>query len=178
MIINGADLLHDAPISGMHSKKMRANGLTYGLSEAGYDIRIAQTIHFTPRRWWQFWKPEMTVQVEEFDELGFLEKVTVSHGRFALASTMEQFHLPKNLVGLVMDKSSWARQAVSFFNTVIEPGWGGYLTLEIVYHGNKKLTIERGTGVSQVVFFETSQDAQYEGRYQDQENRPVEAKRI
>lgn len=42
------DLLKAAPIKDMESKKVVAHGMTYGLSEAGYDIRIKQEIRFYP----------------------------------------------------------------------------------------------------------------------------------
>ena len=42
-------------------------------------------------------------------------------------SSIEFFNMPKYLVGIVHDKSSLARQGLSVFNTVIEPGWKGYL---------------------------------------------------
>jgi dCTP deaminase len=61
------------------------------------------------------------------------------------------------------------------FNTVIEPGWKGFLTLELVYHGQDELHIPAGSGIAQVIFHEISVPAQYEGKYQNQEDRPVEA---
>lgn len=84
--------------------------------------------------------------------------------------------MPDNLVGIVHDKSTWARKGLSVFNTVIEPGWKGFLTLELVYHGSKDLIIPAGSGIAQVIFHELSVDAKYEGKYQNQEDKPVEAK--
>lgn len=40
---------------------------------------------------------------------------------FALASTMEYFRIPSDLIAFVHDKSTWARRGLSLFNTVIEP---------------------------------------------------------
>lgn len=74
------------------------------------------------------------------------------------------------------DKSTWARRALSVFNTVAEPGWKGYLTLELVYHGRKKLHIPAGSGIAQVVFHELTVKQKYTGRYQNQQNKPIPAK--
>ena len=47
-VINGKTLLAKAPIQGMASHKLKANGRSYGLSEVGYDIRVKQDVDFIP----------------------------------------------------------------------------------------------------------------------------------
>ena len=84
--------------------------------------------------------------------------------------------MPTTLVGIVHDKSTWARRGLSVFNTVIEPGWKGFLTLELVFNGDKPLDIPAGAGIAQVIFHQTMDRASYDGKYQGQENRPVEAR--
>ena len=51
--------------------------------------------------------------------------------KMVLASTLERFEMPIDLLGQVCDKSTWARRGVAVQNTIIEPGWRGYLTLEL-----------------------------------------------
>ena len=48
MIINGQKLLRAAPLSPMLATKERAHGTSYGLAEAGADIRVKQTVRFVP----------------------------------------------------------------------------------------------------------------------------------
>ena len=144
-VINGVTLFRRQPVSPMMQDKRVTNGITHGLGEAGYDIRIAQNVTLHPFR------------------------------RFRLVSSVERFRMPEDLIGIVHDKSSWARRGLSVFNTVIEPGWKGYLTLELVYHGWIPLSIEAGTGIAQVVFHILENRAAYNGKYQHQPNRPVEA---
>lgn len=144
MICNQAALLNEAPIDDMLDHKAREHGVSYGLSEAGYDIRIKQDIYLC------------------------------GVNRFALASTVERFKMPKTLVGVVHDKSTWARRGLSVFNTVIEPGWAGWLTLELVYHGSDAIKIPAGAGIAQVLFHHLEWPADYgDGKYQNQENEPV-----
>ena len=164
MITNGQYLLQAAPILNMETTKISEHGVSYGLGEAGYDIRIKQAIHFKPR-------PEMCVDVE--DENGIL--LDCQFGRFTLASAIEQFQMPNWLTGVVHDKSTWARRGLSVFNTVIKPGWHGFLTLELVYHGNDELIIPAGSGIAQVMFHEVRQPAAYNDKYQYQDDRPVPA---
>ena len=156
MIINGSALLEYAPIKGMINEKRREYGVSWGLSEAGYDIRSKQSIWF---------RPDGGVVVDD----------KYQDGNFTLASAIEEFQMPNNLVGIVHDKSTWARQGLSVFNTVIENGWKGFLTLELVYHGREGLHIPAGAGIAQVIFHQTMMPASYDGKYQNQADMPVEA---
>lgn len=163
MIINGRTLLEMAPITDMAIEKYRDHGVSYGLGEAGYDIRLKQEIIFR------------TVQFKN----GLVKYVMIDgerkQGHFVLGSAIEHFQMPPTLVGIVHDKSTWARHGLSVFNTVIEPGWHGYLTLELVYHGQEELIIPAGAGIAQVIFHRAVCPVQYNGKYQNQENKPVPA---
>ena len=119
-VVNGRSLLALKPLSPMAPTKFAGpGGVSYGLAEAGYDLRIAQDVTLHPFR------------------------------RFRLASTVERFEMPTNLVAVVHDKSTWIRRKLSVFNTVIEPGWRGWLTLELMYHGWGVLRIPAGAGIAQ-----------------------------
>ena len=161
MIINGSELLYRAPIKGMITEKRREHGVSWGLSEAGYDIRIKQDIHF--------YKPAGDDPSEVAVDGVFVV------GNFCLASAIEEFDMPRSLVGIVHDKSTWARQGLSVMNTVIEPSWRGFLTLELVYHGREGLHIPAGAGIAQVIFHQTAERAAYDGKYQNQADMPVSA---
>lgn len=129
------------------SERTVFEGMSYGLSSAGYDIRLAQDIIIYP---WGF----------------------------ALGSSMEHFNMPDNLIGIVHSKSSWARLGVSVDNTVIEPGWKGYLTLELSNHLDERIVITKGHPIAQIIFHQLDlpTDAPYRGKYQNQENHPVSVK--
>lgn len=157
MILNGRGLLTAAPIVDMIPEKRREHGVSYGLSEAGYDIRIKQEVWFDPNN------GEVSLDGDR------------KYGLFTIASAIEEFRMPNDLVGIVHDKSTWARRGLSVFNTVIEPGWSGFLTLELVYHGRSYLHIPAGAGIAQVIFHKTTDRASYDGKYQGQPDRPVEA---
>ncbi len=167
MVVNGRALLQAAPIVDMLSTKESLGGVSFGLAEVGYDIRLKQDVNFFPRPLAMRW-----VMVK--DALSDSPAETCE-GNFAIASAMEEFRMPCDLMGIVHDKSTWARQGLSVFNTVIEPGWNGFLTLELVYHGNKELFLPAGTGIAQVVFHKVIEPAQYQGKYQDQADQPVES---
>lgn len=164
MIINKKSLLSLAPIKNMENCKLIANGTTFGLSEAGYDIRIKQSIDFGTDGSITITDPVSGIPI------------TYQNTKFTLASAIEEFDMPSNLIGRVHDKSTWARRGLSVFNTVVEPSWKGFLTLELVYHGSSSLYIPSGSGIAQVVFDEISDDAVYSGKYQNQPDEPTTAK--
>lgn len=168
MIANGSSLLYLAPIKDMEKGKIVSHGMSYGLGEAGYDIRIKQEIRFTAELKPGGYFREVWTRVDG-------EAHYLGRGKFALASAIEEFQMPPTLVGIVHDKSSWARQGLSVFNTVIEPGWSGFLTLELVYHGEGTLIIPAGSPIAQVVFHQVRNKANYIGKYQNQKDEPTPA---
>lgn len=177
MIINGSELLLCAPIENMETCKIESQGVSYGLGEAGYDIRIAQTIIFKPAHYGNEQDPYCFTGSaaakwldKDMEQLGIVNK-----GKFILASAIEKFNMPDHLCGVVHDKSTWARHGLSVFNTVIKPGWKGYLTLELVYHGEEVLVIPAGSGIAQVLFHEVLEPRQYTGKYANQSDKPVPA---
>lgn len=166
MIFNGQSLLARAPIKDMLDHKVQHSPGSYGLTEAGYDIRIKQEITFN------IGPHGPIVEVNDLDGL-----VSWQTGRFCLASSVEEFQMPADLVARVSNKSTWARLGVdAAFSTVIEPGWNGFLTLELVFHGNQPVTIPAGSGIVQVLFEQLNQPNSYVGKYQDQPDAPVSAK--
>lgn len=164
MIANQFPLLSYAPIKGMLDTKCVEHGVSYGLGEVGYDIRLKQDIKFYPSL------SGSRITCNDADS-GMIHK----DGSFVIGSAIEEFDMPNDLMGVVHDKSTWARRGLSVFNTVIEPGWKGFLTLELVYHGQEMLHIPAGAGIAQVVFHRVMIPAEYEGKYQHQANCPVEA---
>lgn len=87
-----------------------------------------------------------------------------------LASSIEYFHMPKDVYAEVKDKSTNARLFRFVQNTVIEPGWRGWLTLELTRDRPWPVRIEAGTPIAQIIFhrLDYPTDQPYEGKYQDQ----------
>ena len=128
-----------AKIVSPFSPRSISNGMSYGVSVSGYDIRLDQDVELVARE-------------------------------FKLASAMEYFSMSNDLVGIVHDKSSLARRGLQVFNTVIEPGWRGYLTMELVNHSAVPIKLMRGDPIAQVLFHSLDEPAEkpYAGKYQDQ----------
>lgn len=107
------------------------------------------------------------------------EPIHLPPGAFRLASTVEKFWMPPNVIGFVHDKSTWAREGLAVQNTVIEPGWRGFLTLELTNHNDHhEIMVLRNDPIAQIVFHWVDMDVEkpYDGKYQDQEAGPQVAR--
>jgi len=104
--------------------------------------------------------------------------LTLWPGESALANTMEDFCMPADVVGYVVDKSSFARVFVTAFNTLIDPGFHGNLTLELVNLGKEVVHYKKGDPVVQIAFhwLDRKTDRPYAGKYQHQTKQPHPAR--
>ena len=94
---------------------------------------------------------------------------------FSLASTVERFDLPYDIMARVCDKSTLARKGLQVFNTCLEPGWNGWLTLELKNQTWKFMRLRAGQPIAQVIFERLDQPTirPYNGKYQGQPDMPV-----
>jgi dCTP deaminase len=108
-------------------------------------------------------------------DLTLSQAVTLVPGTFVLASAVERFSLPDDVIAVVHDKSSLARRGIAVQNTLADCGWHGYLTLEISNHSSDTIVLPEGAAIAQVVFhfLDAPSEAPYRGKYQDQGPEPV-----
>lgn len=104
------------------------------------------------------------------------QSILIQPKQFVLGSSIEEFQMPANLLGVVHDKSSNIRQGISVFNSVIDSGWNGFLTIEIYNHSNAAIQLMIGMGIAHILFHEVVHPTLYEGAYQNQPDRPVAGK--
>jgi dCTP deaminase len=86
-------------------------------------------------------------------------------GEFVLGSTLERIVLPEDLVARLEGKSSLGRLGLLIHSTAgyVDPGWDGYLTLELSNVANLPITIYPGMKIGQISFFRltTAADTPY-----------------
>jgi dCTP deaminase len=99
-------------------------------------------------------------------------------GEFALAVTYERVKLPADVVGRLEGKSSLGRLGLLIHSTAgyVDPGWDGYLTLELSNVANLPIALYHRMKVSQISFFRLSEPAEHPygssalgSKYQNQE---------
>lgn len=148
MILSGEEIKARKIITP-HCGRTILDGMSFGQSMAGYDIRLKERTYLNPN---------------------------VPSQRFALGSSLEHFTVPSNVIGMVKDKSTWARRGLCVLNGILEPEWEGHLTLELACVGKDVLLIPKGSPIAQVIFYETMPTHGYSGKYQHQVGAPVSAK--
>ncbi len=82
----------------------------------------------------------------------------VLHPRhFVMGETLEWVHLPRNLVGEVAGRSSWARDGLIIATaTAIHPSYSGIVTLELTNLGEIPLYLYPGLSVCQLFLSEVA----------------------
>lgn len=150
--------------------------LSYGLSSYGYDLRVG-------RKWKIFSNALASViDPKDFDSKSFVDfegdVCIVPPNSFVLAHSHERIRMPRDVTGVVLAKSTYARTGLSCLATPLEAGWEGYVTLEFANTTPLPIKIYAMEGSCQVLFFRGNQPpmvsyADRGGKYQGQEAAPV-----
>jgi dCTP deaminase len=153
-----------------------AGKISFGLSSYGYDIRVADEYKiFTNVH-------GALVDPKKFDAKSFVDvkgpECIVPPNSFALARTLEKFDIPREVLAVCLGKSTYARCGIIINVTPLEPGWKGYLTLEISNTTPLPAKIYSGEGIAQLLFLGGDQvcETAYsdrKGKYMDQEKAVV-----
>jgi len=141
--------------------------VSFGLSSYGYDIRISNEFKFFP----------ITLENSIVDpKSSWLDDVPtvktdcciIPPNSFVLGISVEKFAIPRDIIGLCVGKSTYARCGIIANITPLEPEWRGRIVIEI----SKIYAYE---GIAQVIFLKADSlcRTSYEdknGKYQDQED--------
>ncbi|MBI5181398.1 MAG: dCTP deaminase [Nitrospirae bacterium] len=145
--------------------------ISYGLSSYGYDIRVGDEFKiFTNIN-------STVVDPKDFDHNSFIDfkggVCIIPPNSFALARSLEYFKMPRNVTGIVLGKSTYARCGIVTNFTPLEAGWEGFITIEISNTTPLPAKIYANEGIAQVLFLESDEDcmvsyADKRGKYQGQ----------
>ncbi|TAM11786.1 MAG: dCTP deaminase [Nevskiaceae bacterium] len=145
--------------------------VSYGVSSYGYDVRCAPQFKI-------FTNINSTiVDPKAFDEKSFVDFegdcCVIPPNSFALASTVERFLIPRNVLVVCLGKSTYARCGIIVNVTPLEPEWEGHVTLEFSNTTPLPAKIYAHEGVAQMLFFESDESCETSykdrgGKYQGQ----------
>ncbi len=84
-----------------------------------------------------------------------------------LLTTQEFLEMPDNLMGFVELRSSWARHGLSMPPTIIDAGFKGDVTLEVINHSNHAIALKPSVRFAHIIFAITMNrvSKQYSGSY-------------
>jgi dCTP deaminase len=89
-------------------------------------------------------------------------------GQFVLGATLEYLRFPNDLAADVVGRSSWGRVGLLVATAVmVQPGYRGTLTLELVNHGDGPIALYPGSRIAQLVIHpvQGAVDKGYAGKY-------------
>lgn len=89
-------------------------------------------------------------------------------GQFVLGSTLEYIRLPPDLGGSVVSRSSWGRAGLLVATAaMVQPGYSGSLTLELMNHGEAPIALYTGSRVAQLALtrLDPPTTTPYQGHY-------------
>ena len=145
--------------------------VSFGTSSYGYDIRVADDFKI-------FTNVNSTViDPKDFDSESFVDfkgpVCIIPPNSFVLARSVEKFKMPRDVTGLVLGKSTYARCGISCLATPLEAGWEGYVTLEFANTTPLPAKLYANEGAAQVLFFRgnvqcNTSYADRDGKYQHQ----------
>src|SRR5947207_9227712 len=95
--------------------------------------------------------PDLTELVEVKPDEAFI----LHPGEFVLGSTLERVAIPDDMVARLEGKSSLGRLGLLIHSTAgyVDPGWDGFLTLELSNVANLPITIYPRLKIGQISFF-------------------------
>lgn len=154
--------------------------ISAGASSYGYDMRLADDGF---RIFSSVYADE--IDPKRFDEESSLIEPPVREAEdgakyyllpphhYGLGVTVETFKMPRNVTGVALGKSTYARAGLLVNTTPLEAGWTGRLVVEIANLANLPLRVYINEGIGQILFFESDEDCavSYDdrgGKYQGQ----------
>lgn len=148
--------IHASPSAAVQGEKI----ISYGCSSYGYDCRVADDFKvFTPTH-------STVVDPKNLDERVFVDVSAdvrkqgyclIPPNSFALCRSVEKFKIPRDVLCIVLGKSSYARCGIVVNVTPLEPEWEGYVTIEISNTTPLPAKIYANEGIAQVLFFQTDE---------------------
>lgn len=137
-------------ISPFESDLVKNGKISYGLSSYGYDARLADEFKIFTDVYTAIIDPK------NFDSNAFVETkgdhcIIPPHG-FILCRTVEYFKIPRDILVICLGKSTYARCGLIVNVTPLEPGWEGYVTLEISNTTPLPAKVYANEGICQFIF--------------------------
>jgi dCTP deaminase len=131
------------------------NVISYGLSSFGYDARVSDEFKiFTD-------VDSAIVDPKNFKNNSFVSRkgkeCVIPPNSFALASTVEYFKIPQDILVICLGKSTYARCGIIVNVTPLEPGWEGHVTLEFSNTTPLPAKIYANEGAAQFIFLKGSE---------------------
>ncbi|MQA31429.1 MAG: dCTP deaminase [Luteitalea sp.] len=151
--------------------QVRGGVISFGVSSYGYDVRVGDEFKVFTNVY------NTVVDPKNFDPKSFVDiqadVCIIPPNSFALASTIEYFRIPRDVLTVCLGKSTYARCGIIVNVTPFEPEWEGHVTIEISNTTPLPAKIYANEGIAQVLFFQADEPCAVsykdkKGKYQAQ----------
>jgi dCTP deaminase len=109
-------------------EKNGAKIISYGVTSYGYDARVSDKFKIFTNIDSDIIDPKNFSPSSFVDRSG--ESCIIPPNSFVLASTVEYFRIPRDVLVICVGKSTYARCGIIVNVTPLEPEWEGHVTLE------------------------------------------------
>ena len=137
-------------INPFEDKQVRGSKISYGISSFGYDARVSNEFKIFTNVNSEIVDPKNFKQGNFVSKKG--EECIIPPNSFVLASTVEYFKIPNDVMVICLGKSTYARCGIIVNVTPLEPDWEGYVTMEIFNTTPLPAKIYANEGVAQFIF--------------------------
>ncbi|MFA4874880.1 MAG: dCTP deaminase [bacterium] len=157
-------------IEPFEEKQIRT-GISFGLASYGYDFRIGRKFKIFEPAGMGVMDPKDFAHVLFRDFEG--DVCEIPPNSYVLASTVEYFRIPRDVITICFGKSTYARCGVHVNVTPFEPEWEGHATIAISNTTPLPARIYAGEGIGQILFLGAEETcevsyADKKGKYQAQ----------
>jgi dCTP deaminase len=153
---------------------------SFGLSSFGYDIRLGRNFKVFKKKDDYIHDCLFGYEPDHVEDVNDVDSIVIEPGSMVLGVSVENVNMPQDVVAICMAKSTLARKGIEAKVTPLEPGWSGYITLEIANDTPNPIRIYSGMGIMQLMFFKGERPkttyGDRNGKYMNQPYEPVLAK--
>lgn len=138
-------------IEPFEAGQVRDGAISFGTSSYGYDFRLTREF-MVPE-----FEPGAYIDPKNSSAVAFTQltadSILVPANSFILARSLEYFRIPRDVLGIVTGKSTYARSGVMVNVTPLEPEWEGHITIAISNTCPVPAKVYALEGIAQVIFF-------------------------
>jgi dCTP deaminase len=162
----------NAMIEPFAEKSVRNGVISYGVSSYGYDFRVADEFK-VPRH-----TGAIAVDPKDFDMAAYDDykgdSVVIQPQSYVIASTVEYFRIPRDILALCTGKSTYSRIGIVVNFSPFEPEWEGHATFTLANLSSLPVRVYANEGIGQIIFLKaddvcTISYKDKKGKYQNQQ---------
>jgi dCTP deaminase len=172
MLLADKQILDEVVIIPKEPSQKREGIISYGVTSYGYDFRLGTKFKIFKNTLCRLVDPKNFLE-DCFDSVEG-DSCIIPPNSFILGESVEYVEIPRNVLGICVGKSTYARCGLIVNVTPLESEWKGKITIEISNTTPLPAIVYANEGIMQVIFIRGEQECSIsykdkKGKYQNQE---------